>query len=93
MTKKELIVKISGLSGLKKSAAHNAFDAITSVIGEALKNGDSVGIMGFGSFSVESRNAREGRNPKTGAKVQIDAKKVIKFKSGTDLIKTVASEK
>lgn len=93
MTKKELIVKISSLSGLKKATAQNAFDAITFVIGDALKNGDSVGIMGFGSFSVESRNAREGRNPKTGAKVQIDVKKVIKFRSGADLIKTVASEK
>lgn len=92
MTKRELVVTISNLSGLRKADVQKALDAITLVFGEALKKGESVGIMGFGSFSVVTRNARVGRNPKNGAKVQIGAKNVVRFRAGTDLAKGVSSK-
>ena len=89
MNKAQLIDAIAGDSGLTKADAKKALDAFLKVTGEALKGGDRVSLVGFGSFSVNERSARMGRNPQTGKEISIPAKKVIKFKAGSELTDSV----
>ncbi len=65
-------------------------DAVTKAIGASLKKGETVQLIGFGSFSVLQRSARNGRNPQTGKEIKIAAKKAVKFKPGKELSETVA---
>lgn len=85
MNKAELIDAIASESGLSKADSKKALDAFVSATSAAMKNNDRISLVGFGSFSVSERAARTGRNPQTGKEIQIAAKKVIKFKAGSDL--------
>lgn len=85
MNKAELIEAMANESGLTKADAKKALDAFIKSTSGALANGDRVALVGFGSFSVNMREARKGRNPQTGAEITIAAKKVIKFKPGNEL--------
>jgi DNA-binding protein HU-beta len=85
MNKQELISVISGKSGLTKAEAKKGLDATIEAVSEALKTGDRVALVGFGSFSVTEREARTGRNPQSGAEITIPAKKVVRFKPGAEL--------
>ena len=84
MNKAELVAKIAE-SGLTKKDASIALDAAIAAIGDALAEGDSVQLIGFGTFSVKERAAREGRNPRTGETVKIAAAKAPVFKAGKAL--------
>ena len=85
MNKSELIDQIAAKAGLTKVDAKKALDATTEVIKEALVAGDKVALIGFGTFSVGVRAAREGINPRDKVKIQIPEKKVAKFKAGAEL--------
>jgi len=85
MNKSELVDAIASKASLSKVDAAQALDAVISAVGEALKSGDSVTLVGFGTFSVKERAARTGRNPKTGEALQIEASKVPSFKAGKGL--------
>ena len=85
MNKAELIEAVAAESGLSKADAKRALDAFVSTTATALKKGDRVALVGFGSFSISERSARKGRNPQTGKEIQISAKKVVKFKAGAEL--------
>ena len=85
MNKSELINAIAEESGLTKADAGRALDATLSSISNALKGGDSISLIGFGTFSVKARSARTGRNPQTGAAIQIKASKIPSFKAGKTL--------
>ena len=85
MNKTELIDKIAECAGLTKADAKKALEATTAAIKDALVAGDKVALIGFGTFSVNERPAREGINPATKQKITIAAKKVAKFKAGADL--------
>ena len=89
MNKAQLIDAISASAGLTKADAKKALDAFVKTTTLALKKGDRVALVGFGSFSVSKRNARTGRNPQTGKPITIGAKKVVKFKAGSELNDTV----
>ena len=89
MNKAELIDAMAGDANLTKADAKRALDAFIGATTGALKKGDRVALVGFGSFSVAKRAARTGRNPKTNAPIQIPAKKVVKFKAGSELSDTV----
>ena len=89
MNKTELIEKIAANAGLTKVDAKKALDAATSAIQEALAAGDKVALIGFGTFSVNERPAREGINPQSKEKIKIAAKKVAKFKAGAELAKAL----
>ncbi len=89
MNKAELIDAISAESKLTKADSARALDAFVNATSKALKKGDRVALVGFGSFSVAKRAARSGRNPQTGKTIKIAAKKVAKFKAGAELKKTV----
>ena len=91
MNKSDLVAAIADTSGLTKADAARALDATTSTITAALAGGDSVAITGFGSFLVRDRAARTGRNPQTGAAIQIAASKVPAFKAGKLLKESVNS--
>ena len=85
MNKTELIDKIAAGSGLAKTDAKKALDATLIAIKDALAAGDKIALVGFGTFSVSERPAREGVNPATKEKMQIAAKKVAKFKAGAEV--------
>ena len=85
MNKAELIDAISGASGLSKADSKRALDSFVDVTAKALKKGDKIALVGFGSFSVSKRAARKGRNPQTGKEIKIAAKNVVRFKAGADL--------
>ena len=85
MNKAQLIDAIASNANLTKADAKRALDAFVKTTTGALKKGDRVALVGFGSFSVSKRNARTGRNPQTGKPITIAAKKVVKFKAGADL--------
>jgi len=85
MNKAELIDAMAAESGLTKADSKRALDAFISATSDALKKGDRISLIGFGSFSTSERAARTGRNPKTGKEIQIAAKNVVKFKAGSDL--------
>ena len=89
MNKAELIDAMAAGADLSKADAKKALDAFVGATSDALKGGDRVALVGFGSFSVSTRAARVGRNPQTGKEIQIAAKKVVKFKAGADLSKIV----
>jgi len=85
MNKAELVSKIADDAGLSKAQANSALDSFTATVTKALKSGDKVTLVGFGTFSVSKRSARIGRNPQTGATIKIKAKKVARFKAGKEL--------
>jgi DNA-binding protein HU-beta len=89
MNKAELIDAMAAGAGLSKADAKKALDAFVSSTTDALKRGERVALVGFGSFSVSTRSARKGRNPQTGKEINIPAKNVVKFKTGADLSKGV----
>jgi DNA-binding protein HU-beta len=85
MNKAELIARISEDVGITKTQAGATLDSFTEAVGKTLKKCDKVTLVGFGTFSVSKRAARNGRNPQTGATIKIKAKKVAKFKAGKEL--------
>ncbi|MGY8861554.1 MAG: HU family DNA-binding protein [Pseudomonadales bacterium] len=85
MNKSELIEAITAEADLSKAAAGRALDAVISSVTGALKDGESVSLVGFGTFSVKARAARTGRNPQTGAAIQIAAANIPSFKAGKAL--------
>jgi DNA-binding protein HU-beta len=85
MNKTQLVDAMAAESGLTKSDSKKAVDAFVQAIVNALKSGDRIALVGFGSFDIVERSARLGRNPQTGKEIQIPAKKVIKFKPGSEL--------
>jgi len=89
MNKKELIESSSGAAHISKAAAEKALNGTLSALAEALKKGDKVTLVGFGTFSVSKREARQGRNPQTGKAIKIPGKKVAKFKAGSKLSEAV----
>jgi DNA-binding protein HU-beta len=89
MNKAQLIDAIAANAGLTKADSKKALDAFIKATTQALKKGDRVALVGFGSFSVAKRSARTGRNPQTGKEIKIPAKKVVKFKAGSDLADVV----
>lgn len=85
MNKTELVSQVAKTSELTQKDAGKAVDAVFNTIVEALKNGDNVQLIGFGSFEVRERAARKGRNPQTGEEIEINASKVPAFKPGRQL--------
>ena len=85
MNKTELIDKIAAGAGISKADSKKTLDATVNALKEALIAGDKIQLVGFGTFSVNERPAREGINPATKEKIQIAAKKVAKFKAGAEL--------
>lgn len=85
MNKTELIDAMADSADISKAAAGRAFDAAVSAITDALKKGDQVSLIGFGTFMVRERAARTGRNPQTGETIQIKASKSPSFKAGKAL--------
>ena len=79
MNKQDLVKLVSEKTGISKEAAGQAQKTVIEAIASALEKGDSVSLIGFGSFKVVERAAREGRNPSTGEKIQIPASKAVKF--------------
>lgn len=82
MNKAEFIESVADKAGLTKADAGRALDAIVATLGKTLKKGDSVSLIGFGTFSVKKRAARTGRNPATGEPIKIKASKSPSFKPG-----------
>ena len=89
MNKSDLIGKISADAGITKAQAQSALNSFTEATTGALKGGEKVILVGFGTFSISNRAARTGRNPQTGKEIKIAANNVVKFKAGADLSKTV----
>ena len=85
MNKTELIEALASKCNLSKASAGNAIDGLVDIITEALAKGDSVSLIGFGTFSVGERAASTGRNPQTGAELKIAASKAAKFSAGAKL--------
>ncbi|HEX8562612.1 MAG TPA: HU family DNA-binding protein [Flavobacterium sp.] len=85
MNKSELIDAIAADAGISKGAAKSALESFLGNVGKTLKSGGRVSLVGFGSWSVSNRAARDGRNPQTGKTIQIASKNVVKFKAGADL--------
>jgi DNA-binding protein HU-beta len=85
MNKAQLIDAIASDAKLTKADAKRALDSFVNNTASALKKGDRVALVGFGSFSVAKRSARTGRNPQTGQPITIKAKNVVKFKAGSEL--------
>lgn len=91
MNKSELIDAVAESADIPKAAAARAIDAFANAVAGALKSGDTVSLVGFGSFVVKQRPARTGRNPQTGAPINIAAAKVPAFKAGKALKDSVNS--
>jgi DNA-binding protein HU-beta len=89
MNRSELIDAMAAESGLTKADAGRALESFINTTQKALKKGDRLTLVGFGTFSVSKREARAGRNPQTGKAIKIKAKKVAKFKAGATLAKIV----
>ncbi len=85
MNKAELIAHIADDAGITKTQANSAIDSFVDVVAKTLKKGDKVTLVGFGTFTVSKRAARNGRNPQTGEAIKIKARKVARFKPGKDL--------
>ncbi|MGB5377883.1 HU family DNA-binding protein [Muriicola sp.] len=85
MNKTELIDAMAADAGITKAAAKKSLESFLGNVEKSLKTGNRVSLVGFGSWSVSRRSAREGRNPSTGKTIQIKAKNVVKFKAGSDL--------
>ena len=86
MNKTELINKVAEKAGMKKGRVGTVINAMIESIEEALQKGEKVGIVGFGTFAVAKRAAREARNPRTGETLRIPEKKVVRFRPGKDLM-------
>jgi DNA-binding protein HU-beta len=91
VNKVDLANKIAASSGISKEKATKAIDTAVDSITSALRKGDRVALLGFGTFSVSVRKARNGRNPQTGATIKIAARRIAKFSAGSELSKTVNS--
>ena len=89
MNKAELIDAMASDANLSKADAKRALESLTSNITTALKNDDKVALIGFGTFSISARATRTGRNPQSGAAINIEAKNVAKFKAGSALSDSV----
>ncbi|MEN0005485.1 MAG: HU family DNA-binding protein [Bacteroidota bacterium] len=89
MNKGDLISKIADSANLTKAQATEALNTVLDAVGTALKEGDKVTLVGFGTFSISQREARTGRNPRTGESISIPAKNVVKFKPGKELTESV----
>ena len=89
MNKGELTTKVAEEAGLSKAQAQSAVNAVLDCIQEALKDGDKIQLIGFGTFSVQHKPERQGRNPATGEKMTIASKNVVKFKPGAGLADSV----
>ena len=89
MNKGDLINKVAEDANISKTEATNAVNSVLNAIGNTLKEGDKVSLVGFGTFASVHRAARTGRNPKTGEALQIKAKNVVKFKPGKELSASV----
>lgn len=85
MNKNELVTAVASATGLSKADAAKAVDGVFHAITEALKKGDEVRLVGFGTFNVAERAQSEGRNPRTGEKIEIPASKLPKFRAGKGL--------
>lgn len=85
MNKQQLIDYVASSADISKAAAGKAIDAVTGSISQAMKNNDTVSLVGFGSFAVKTRKARTGRNPSTGQPIQIPESKSVSFKPGKTL--------
>ncbi len=85
MNKKELIESIADAADISRASAEKALNGTLAAIADVLKEGNKVTLVGFGTFSVSRREARQGRNPQTGKTIDIPAKNVIKFKAGSKL--------
>ncbi len=85
MNKAELIDVMAAEAGLTKADAKKALEAFINTTSKSLQEGDKVTLVGFGTFSVSDRSERKGRNPQTGSEISIAAKKVVKFKPGSEL--------
>jgi len=90
MTKQELVSKMAEDANISKKAAEEALASFIGSVKGALKDGGSLSLIGFGTFSVSHREARQGRNPQTGATIQISARNVPSFKAGKGLKEAVA---
>lgn len=86
MNKTDLTNKIAAGSGLSKVDAKKALDAAIEAVSEALKAGDKVSLVGFGTFATVVKPAHQGKNPRTGEVIEIAEKTVVKFKAGSDLL-------
>lgn len=89
MNKSDLIDAMAADAGITKAAAKKSLESFLGNVEQSLKNGNRVSLVGFGSWSVSKRAAREGRNPQTGKTIKIAAKNVVKFKAGSDLQNSV----
>ncbi|TCP25732.1 DNA-binding protein HU-beta [Tenacibaculum skagerrakense] len=89
MNKSDLIDAMAADAGISKAAAKAALDSLTNNVTSALKKGDKVALVGWGTWSVSKRAARNGRNPQTGKEIKIAAKNVVKFKAGAGLSDSV----
>ncbi|MDC8003791.1 HU family DNA-binding protein [Aureisphaera galaxeae] len=89
MNKSNLIDAMAEDAGITKAAAKKALESFLGNVEGSLKSGNRVSLVGFGSWSVSKRAAREGRNPQTGKTIKIAAKNVVKFKAGSDLSDSV----
>lgn len=85
MNKSQLVDAIASEAKITKVDAKKAIEAFVKVTGDTLKTGDKIALVGFGSFGVVAKPARTGRNPRTGEAINIEAKKVVKFKAGAEL--------
>lgn len=89
MNKADLVNSIAEKTGLSKTKSNDVIDAFVSAVTESLSKGEKVTLVGFGTFTTSKRSARKGRNPKTGAVINIPGKTVARFKAGTELSKNV----
>jgi len=89
MTKEQIITKIAEDAKTTKVQAKKALESFIDCVGKTLKKGEKVSLVGFGTFLVSKRNARVGRNPRTGAEIQIKARKVARFKASKQLSDSV----
>jgi DNA-binding protein HU-beta len=93
MNKAELIEQIAKDAGLTKVQANEVLNSFTNAVVSSLKKGENVTLVGFGTFSVSQRSARNGRNPQTGEVIKIKARKLPKFKAGKDFATKIAAAK
>ncbi len=90
MNKAELVAKMAEISELPKVTVEKALNAFMEAVTEALKEGDKVTLVGFGTFSVSQRAERMGRNPRTGEQIKIPSRKMVKFKPGSKLQEAIS---
>lgn len=91
MNKNDLVARVADDSGLSRGDATKAVDSVLEAIADGLRGGDEVRIVGFGTFTVAERAASEGRNPRTGERIQIAASKQIRFRAGKGLKDSMSS--